>query len=635
MAMKTILLVSPDTTLIERFRAALPDHGLLWVPKADTAPDVAQSGHVDVCVWDASSTASDDSWAIFANQLRHSAPSVPVVAVTDEDLRPPALFMLSRKASTEEIRTRLAAALEYRLTQALTALLATPTRPEAKIAPQGSPPLAGGVLTAFSRAFASVLEPSRALEAFLNAVADLVRPARLGVFLRDTATARFNLAAMRGFSRSSDPAIKFSSRLVHWLTTEGRPVSIDALPPDVSHELARFNAVIAIPLIADGHMLGILALGPPVVRQAYADHDLEILYELGMHLALALRAAEFHRDLEDQKRLAESVVAHMASGIIILGRDERIVSINHRAAEILGLDAGAVRGAGIRALPSPLGDLLVAAFRSTPTREELQLPGKGTWVAVATAPVPGDGAPRAAVLTLEDISAQRAIAERQRLTEQMDLLTAIVSRIADEIKNPLVSVRIFSELLPERYDDPAFRKEFGTVVARDVQRLVGILEMLTALVNAPQTHARALDLNAIIHDVARQAAGQLAFDVVDIAVEPSGTATMVTADEGQLTYALTVLIDFLASHSPPGARRITISANRGNERYVVLRVESSTAIVPTEQLHSLLDPLAMVHLGLRDLGPAVAARIVNSAGGSLRCDQERTGLVFRLNVPVH
>jgi C4-dicarboxylate-specific signal transduction histidine kinase len=125
----------------------------------------------------------------------------------------------------------------------------------------------------------------------------------------------------------------------------------------------------------------------------------------------------------------------------------------------------------------------------------------------------------------------------------------------------------------------------------------------------------------------------LAFDAVEIRVAQSDGPLVVAADQRQLTYALMMLIDFLATHSSPSDRRMTLSARRSDGNQIVVKLESPTAMVPTEQLHALFDPLAMVHQGLKDVGPVVASRIAAALGGSLRCEQERASLVFRLALP--
>src|SRR5216117_4297914 len=157
------------------------------------------------------------------------------------------------------------------------------------------------------------------------------------------------------------------------------------------------------------------------------------------------------------KEFSERILEHMSSGVITIGRDQRVGTMNRRAAEILGLPAQTVVGEDLRVLPSPLGDMLYDTLRSsrTVTRADLQLALRGLWLEVSTYPVRGDDPqPLGAVLVFEDLTAQKELAAQRRQGEQTQLLTRVVARIADEIKNPLVSINTFIELIGERYDDP-------------------------------------------------------------------------------------------------------------------------------------------------------------------------------------
>src|SRR5439155_412527 len=81
-------------------------------------------------------------------------------------------------------------------------------------------------------------------------------------------------------------------------------------------------------------------------------------------------------------------------------------------------------------------------------RHEIQLALRGLWLEVSTYPVRGeDGAPLGAVLVFEDLTAQKELLTQKRQVEQTQLLTRVVARIADEIKNPLVSINTFIELI--------------------------------------------------------------------------------------------------------------------------------------------------------------------------------------------
>ncbi|HEY1267495.1 MAG TPA: sigma 54-interacting transcriptional regulator, partial [Candidatus Binatia bacterium] len=59
-------------------------------------------------------------------------------------------------------------------------------------------------------------------------------------------------------------------------------------------------------------------------------------------------------------------------------------------------------------------------------------------------------------------------------------LKILIGELAHELKNPMVTVKTFSQLLGDRFDDPAFRVRFQQTVNGDIQRMDDLLESLIA-----------------------------------------------------------------------------------------------------------------------------------------------------------
>jgi two-component system response regulator AtoC len=76
----------------------------------------------------------------------------------------------------------------------------------------------------------------------------------------------------------------------------------------------------------------------------------------------------------------------------------------------------------------------------------------------------------------------------------------LVRSIAHAVGNPLVAIRTFASLLPERAEDPAFRNEFSRVVEADVRRLEGILQQLTAFGELPAGDPSEVDLAGLLEE---------------------------------------------------------------------------------------------------------------------------------------
>src|SRR6185503_19055779 len=74
----------------------------------------------------------------------------------------------------------------------------------------------------------------------------------------------------------------------------------------------------------------------------------------------------------------------------------------------------------------------------------------------------------------------------------------LASGIAHEIKNPLVGIKTFTQLVPRRRNDERFMDEFTRVVGREIQRMERLLERLGALARPGRRPQFPLDVRAPI-----------------------------------------------------------------------------------------------------------------------------------------
>jgi nitrogen-specific signal transduction histidine kinase len=344
----------------------------------------------------------------------------------------------------------------------------------------------------------------------------------------------------------------------------------------------------------------------------------------------------------------------MSSGVITIDPDEKVVAINGRALEILGMSAGEVLHRDLRVLPSPLGDMLFEALargRSV-TRSEVHLALRNLPLEVSTYPVMGDRTePMGAVLVFEDMTAQRQLAQERRAAEQLQLLTQVVARIADEIKNPLVSINAFMELIGERYDDATFRNQFSSVVGRDVRRLVQIFDKLAALVNDSDYKRETLDLRQVAEEGLAELGAQalaagngearlLTFTDestqkhVTATLSHEGTSFLVRGDHGMYKKAMSYLIWYLLRKTPGPDAKVSVSiAHVPREERVRLTISSRSSEVRAEELQAIFDPIQVVQENLIDVGPSVSQRIVESQGGRLEAKQGRGEVSFTASLP--
>jgi len=645
----TVLIVTPDDALRTRLLRGLGGFTIFEAPSDSEAVKTLRLVEIDLVLRDSAGPAG--ALSTFVSGARDVAPGALVVAVgAAGEEEATADFMVPDGFTTRELDTVLRHALDKQRLMREIKMLRSPSTPlpAARAAAEETSwdnAALARVLKAFSRVFAAGFDLRRVLDTFLEAIGDVIRPTRVAVLLPDTDGREFRIAAHRGLAPQIVQSVRLPAAegLPRWLAAQGRPIALhDVTDPELVRELKLLQGIVATPLLAHGDLVAILVLGQPVFGAGYSRAEIETLFDLVTQLATVIRDIALHQQLEREKEFTERILSHMSSGVVTIGRDQRVGTMNRRAEEILGLSAHAVVRQDLRVLPSPLGDLLfdtLSSGRPMP-RTEIQLALRRLWIEVSTYVIRDEeSAPLGAVLVFEDLTAQKELAAQKREADQFQLLTRVVARIADEIKNPLVSINTFIELIGERYDDPDFRRHFSSVVRRDVRRLVEVFEKLAALVTEGELNFATVD--------AFEAVTQLV-EAIDLAegglgkhlqldVAPASEPFPVKVDATQLRKALSYLIRYLTHNSPNDLAKISLSVGRHAEpdggHDVRILVGSRTAAVSAEKLERLFDPVQMVQESLIDVGPAVSQRLVEALGGRLGVRQTRHELSFVVSLP--
>jgi signal transduction histidine kinase/DNA-binding NarL/FixJ family response regulator len=670
---RTILLVSADESLRARLAHALAERSVFVASSDEEALKTLRVTRVEAVVKEAAAPLR--AVPTFISRVRHLCPSAVVICVLPagdssddgESTAEAADFVLLQPFTSRHLQDVVRQAEEkLRLLQEVAAFRSARGgeavgngHEESLLGLEASSHALTQVAKEFAKALAAGFDLPRVLDVFLDAVSEMVRPSRSAILLTDEHGRQYRVGAFRGLAPHVVDALTLPADggLPLWLAAEGRLIQIDEAhgrPADpaareMAREMAVLQAVVAIPLISHGELVAILMLGQRITGGAYSHGETEILFSLGTHLATAIRDIRVHHLLQYQKEFNERILARMSNGVITIGPDETVVIMNRRAEEILGMSARDALNKDLRVLPSPLGDLLFETLTCgrAVNRTEVPFALRNLPLEVSTYPVMGDGTePLGAVLVFEDLTAQRQLAQEKRGAEQLLLLTRVVARIADEIKNPLVSINAFMELIGERYDDASFRNQFSTIVGRDVRRLVQIFDKLATLVSEGGYKRDLVDLRVMADECLAEMGAQalpaangearlLTFadestqKHVTATLSHEGSSLMVTGDRSMLKKAVAYLVWYLLRKTPGPEARIAVSISRlTKEDRVRLTVASRTAEVRAEELRGIFDPIQVVQENLIDVGPCVSQRIIEAQGGRLEAQPGRGEVSF-------
>jgi len=255
---------------------------------------------------------------------------------------------------------------------------------------------------------------------------------------------------------------------------------------------------------------------------------------------------------------------------------------------------------------------------------------------------PAPVAPRveAAAAELSPEEQEAAPASTPAVTAGDDLLRRLVNSVAHQVRNPLVAIRTFASLLPERFEDPEFRGRFHEVVGSDLGRVERVLDRLSAFTALEPGERAPVNVAALIEQLLLERRAQIQARRLLVLKEIDSTQPFALCGEAQLRFALECLLDrtfesvpertdlYLASkHHPSGLRG-------GPSVRVLIRFHNLSPAGAKSADATVNEDLSLSHTSIEIVLPEI---VIGSEGGTLTVDTsdaEETVILLDLPAPV-
>ena len=391
----------------------------------------------------------------------------------------------------------------------------------------------------------------------------------------------------------------------------------------------RLRSAITVPLVARGRALGALSLIRDDASPQYTELDLDLASELARRAATAVDNAMLYREAERRGDSARAL-AHVDDGVVLLDDSGTVVSLNPAAARILSVDASAVVGEGVGAIPGWAAVENLKASRAPVTVPLAGPDGSERWVSVSKVEF-ADGV----VYALRDVSEEQLL-ERAR--------SDFVATASHELRTPLAAVLGAVKTL-RRGDvslDPEQRQALMDMIDSEAERLSGIVAQILL---AGQLDAGRLDVQTeqfdpveLVRSVVDSAELHLP-DGIALHVLDDGDMPAVAGDPNQLRQVLSNLLDNAIKYSPQGGD-VDLRVARNGQFARIEVVDRGLGIPQDEQERIFekfyrLDPALTRGVNGTGLGLYISKELVERMRGriSVRSAPGR-GSTFVVEVPL-
>jgi two-component system, NtrC family, nitrogen regulation sensor histidine kinase NtrY len=355
-----------------------------------------------------------------------------------------------------------------------------------------------------------------------------------------------------------------------------------------------------------------LALGKGQPMPARADRpplEFEPVFGAFERMAADIRSSQ--AALEEVRRRTAAVLATVATGVVGVDPQGRVLIANRQAVDILGtqLEEGEpffdrlsdewapLTGAVRKFLEHPGADgaaeLEVAGRRLT-----LQLASLGSEV-------------RGVVIALNDVT-DLSRAERVLAWGEM------ARQVAHEIKNPLTPMRLGMQHLRRVYRER--REEFDRTLDETSERILAEIDRLDTIARAFSRFAAPTDRN---QPMDRIDLGRVVGEVVQLyRLAEEGCEVQLTAEPqalgaGRVDEVKEVIVNLLENARNAGASVVKVTVAPG-----LIRVADNGAGIPADLLPRVFEPRFSTTTSGSGLGLAIVRRLVESWGGRVEVESE-------------
>jgi signal transduction histidine kinase len=228
-----------------------------------------------------------------------------------------------------------------------------------------------------------------------------------------------------------------------------------------------------------------------------------------------------------------------------------------------------------------------------------------------------------------------------RRADRLSSLGLLTAGLAHEIRNPLVAIRTFTQLLPERYDDAEFREGFQGLALKEVDRICGLINDLLSFARPSKPNVSPENVNDTVDNIARILEAQTKEKGVVITRDFNDDLPKVWIDREQMKQVFMNLIlnAIQAMHEGGSIGISTRSVSRhGTEpsgEFVQVEVRDTGIGISETDLQHIFDPFFTSKDEGSGLGLAVSHQIVQEHGGFVTVESTvGKGTAFFVHIPV-
>jgi signal transduction histidine kinase len=226
-----------------------------------------------------------------------------------------------------------------------------------------------------------------------------------------------------------------------------------------------------------------------------------------------------------------------------------------------------------------------------------------------------------------------------RRADRLASLGTLTAGLAHEIRNPLVAIKTFTQLLPERIDDEEFRNHFLSIASGEVDRISALVTELLEFARPSEPKFELEDINGILDGMILLVSTETKSKRIEILKDYAPELSPITIDREQMKQVfLNMLLN--AIEATPENGKIYVKTRSytkpDGEPYILVEFTDTGCGIRSEYLEDIFTPFFTTKEKGSGLGLSISNQIVQDHKGYIDVEsQVNRGTSFFINLPLN
>ncbi len=225
---------------------------------------------------------------------------------------------------------------------------------------------------------------------------------------------------------------------------------------------------------------------------------------------------------------------------------------------------------------------------------------------------------------------------RMRRADKLASLGTLTAGLAHEIRNPLVSIKTFLQLLPERFDDIEFRNSFLNLTIEEVERICRLLTELLEFARPSEPILMETDINDVLEKVAMLAENEGLKKNLVIHKQYFNGLPNIMADKEQMKQVfLNIILNAVQASYENGEIFIETKLLDGEKKFVQIEIKDTGKGISDKDIENIFTPFFTTKDGGTGLGLSISHQIILEHKGTIDVrSKEGNGSSFVISLPL-